>query len=313
MSNDFAHDRSPRNAWHPSRLLVVEEWILCAALVAVGFVYMYICLPKPSVPATVARSMQLLKSPFSNEKHFEPVVSLVPASRSMIDAIRQAEKLERRGRFDDVTRRAWKAAADELHRFAVLPVSTGPGTHVRLFMKEAEQGRMAAIEGLLEDLLPGQYAALQSQRDAMVADPARADAASEVTWFTVAALAPEDVQQMAFDLARLHDEARRNVAVIGKYRELVGYDYWKAVCDAGASEPGFQARAALWQADFDARQAQFELAKATYERAFQAWRDACEMVPSLDTNPRVAEEMAEHVARYQEVVAALHEPAAVEL
>jgi len=312
MSSFFPQDRSPRNAWHPSRLLV-EEWILCAAVAAVGFVSLYNCLPKPSVPAAVARSIHKLKSPFSKHAAAEPVVSLVPASRAMVDAIRQAEKLERNGRFDDATRKAWKTAADELHRLAFRPVSTGPGTHVRLFMKEAEQDRAAAIEGLLEELLPGQFAKLTAQREAaMAADSRQASPAPEVTWFTVAASAPEDVRGMAYDLACLHEEASRNAIVIGKCRELVGYDYWKAVCDAGASEPGFQARAALWRADFDASQAEFELAKATYEQAFQAWRDACEMVPTLAMNPRVADEMAEHRARYQEVLTALHEPVGVD-
>lgn len=313
MSSLFSKDQLQRNVWHPSRLLVAEEWVLGAVIAAVGIVSLYNCLPKPSVPAAVARSMQKLKSPFARGATAEPAVALVPASRTMIDAIRRAEKMEDRGAFDDATRAAWKTAADELHRFAFLPISTGPGTHVRLFMKEAEQERMASLEGLLEDLVPGQFAALEAKRDtAIAADPEHASSVPAVTWFMVAAAAPEDVRDMAFDLAYLHEEARGNAAVIGKCRDLVGYDYWRAVCDAGASEPGFQARAALWRAEYDARQAQFELAKATYEHAFQAWNQACDVVPSLETNPRVAEEMAEHRARYHEVLAALHEPAGVE-
>lgn len=309
MARFFSLDRSQRNAWHPSRLLLVEEWILCAAIAAVGIVYLYACLPKPSVSVAVSRAMQKLKSPFTGGQRSEPVVSLVPASRVMVDAIRRAERLERSGRFDDATRAAWKSAAAEVRRFGFLPVSTGPGGHVRLFMKEAEQDRMAALADLLEELLPGQFATLCAQRDAVLAaDPSREKVLPEVNWFTVAAAASEDVRTMAFDLACLHDAARRNVAVIGKYRDVVGYDYWKAVCDAGASEPGFEARAALWRAEFDARQAQFDLARASYEQAFQAYRDACAMVPALDTNPRVTEEMSEHRARYEEVLASLHEP-----
>ena len=38
-------DQSQRNAWHPSRLLVAEEWVLGAVIAAVG-----ICVTPSSYP-----------------------------------------------------------------------------------------------------------------------------------------------------------------------------------------------------------------------------------------------------------------------
>jgi len=300
-----SHDACRRSAWHPSRLLLVEEWVLCGAIAAVGFVYLFTWLPKPSVPVAVARSMEQLRNPFKAVPPEKPV-AVVPASRMMVAAIKRAQKLEERGRFDEATRAAWKEAGDELLRLGWLPIDCGQGRHVRLFLKEAEEGRTAEIAGLLEQLMPGQFAALEAQRIVAVeADTLREATTPQVTWFTVAANAPEDVREMATNLAAMHEEAAANARIIGKYRDLVGYDYWKAVCQAGASEPGLQARAALWLADFVANQDQLEQAKAAYEEGFQAWQAACGIVPALGSNPHVAEDMSVHTGRYRAVLAAL--------
>lgn len=304
-------DRSQRSVWHPSRMLV-EESVLCGLIVAAGVLSLYSWLPRSPVRAVTARALEAVRNPFSGTTT-EPAVALVPASRPMIAAIRRAEKLEHSGCFDQTTRDAWKAAAAEMHRFAFLPISTGPGTHVRLFMQEAEEDRTASIVGLLEDLLPGRFAALEAEREAAIAaDPEQAASLPEVTWFMVAAAAPEEVKDTAYALASLHDEASHNAAVIAKYRAIVGYDHWNAICDAGTNESGFLARAALWRAGFEASQARFELAKATFEQGFQAWHEACASVPRLETDARVADEMAEHHARYREVLASLPADAGIE-
>ena len=296
--------RSHLSVWHPSRLLI-EEAVLCGLIVAAGLFALYACLPRPRFAADMARSAERLRSPFV-VTHDESTVALVPASRSMITAIRRATKLEQSGRFDRVTRDAWQQAMAEVRRFGVQPVSTGPGRHVRLFMQEAEEDRMAALDGLLEELLPGQFAVLEARREAAIAaDPEQAEPLPEVTWLDVVTNAPDNVRDMAYDLATLHDEAGRNVATIAKYREIVGYDHWRTICEAGVSESGFLARAALWRAEFEASQAHLELAKAAFEQGFEAWGEACSAVPTLCTDGRVVEEMAEHRVRYREVLAEL--------
>jgi hypothetical protein len=303
-----SQDSCRRVACKPSRLLMIEKWILCGAIVAVGFVYLSMWLPKPSVPAAVARSMEKLRSPFTSKG--EKPVAAIPASRAMVAAIKRAERLEQRGHFDDATRAAWKRAAGELHRFGAMPVACGRGRHVRLFLKEAEEERMEDIAGLLEQLMPGRFAALEARRIAAIeADPLGEATTPPVTWFTVAANAPEEVREMATSLAAMHEDAAVNARIIAKYRDMVGYDYWRAICQSGASAPGFEARSALWRAAYVARQAQLEQAKAAYEEGFEAWHAACGVVPALATNPHVAEEMRIHDAGYRAVLAALHAPA----
>jgi len=302
---------SRRSVWLQSVLPVAGVWTLGGAIVAVGIVSAYTWLPKPSVPAAVTRSLKALRSPFDAEAVNAPVAA-VPASRGMVAAIQRAQALEARGRFDDATRAAWNEAADEVQRLSWLPVACGQGRHVRLFLKEAEEARMADIGAWLEQLVPGQFAALEAQRIVAVeADTLREATIPPVTWLTVAANAPDDVRELATSLATMHEEAAANTRIIGAYRDLVGYDYWKAVCQAGASEPGFRARAALWRANYVAQQDQLEQAKAEYEDGFQAWQAACGAVPALGSNPHVAEEMRVHQARYHAVLGALDEASLV--
>jgi len=306
MSSDFFKNMVRQLVWRPSRLLVFEEGVLGAAIVAVGILSLYTCLPRPSTQVSVARSMRHVRSPFLFGTKAEAPVKLLPASRSMIAAIKRAQGREDRGMFDETTRTAWKAATAEVIRLGLMPIATGPNSHIRLFMQEEEEERAKSLESLIEELVPGRFADLQRQRaSAVEAAPEFADSVPPVTWEMVVAAAPAEAQPLARSLAGMHEEACENARKIAAYRNLVAYDYWRAVCEAGASEPGFQARAAMWRAEYDVAQSQLELAKVSFEQGFQAWTAACDIVPALRTDTLVAEEMAVHQARYREVLAAI--------
>lgn len=294
-------------AWHPSRLLVAEGWICVAAIAASGLLYLSSWLPRPAASPAVAAAIQRLKDPFSRDAgRAEAPVPLMQASRGLFAAIQQAEKLEDRGQFDEVTRRAWKRASDEVRRLGLLPIAVSGGGHVRLFMKEAEAARMEELAAVLEELLPGRFAALEAERLAAAeADPVAEATLPAVTWMAVAETAPESLQNTARNLAVMHDQAARNVVKIARCREHVGYDYWKATCAAAASGPGLEARAALWQADYGFQQAAFDRAKELYQEGLDLWREACGAVPELGTNPSVVTELHRHEQRYREVLSVL--------
>jgi hypothetical protein len=298
---------SRSSAWRPSRLLVAEEWICVALLVAAGLTYLYAWMPRPAVPPAVAAAVARLKDPFSRDAgKVDAPVPLMRASQAMFMAIQQAEKLEHRGQFDDATRRAWKKAGDEVRRLGYTPVTSGRGGHVRLFMKEAELARMEDIAGVLEELLPGRFAALEAERDAAIEqDPSTADSLPAVSWMAVAESADDPLRAVAVSLASMHEQAAGNVRVIGRMRETVGYEYWRATCAAGASDTGLQARAALWRADFGYQQAAFERAKELYQTGFALWRQACGAVPELGSDPIAVHDLQEHEQHYREVLSVL--------
>jgi len=308
MSHDPSHTE---RFWHrPSRILLAEESILAMAVVAAGCLYLFAWLPKPIVPPAATEAARTMKASFSRRPSTEPGVSLIAASRPMMRAIRQAQKREARGAFDGSTRAAWQAAGEEVRKLSLLPIATSDGKVIRLWMRESEEERAAAIEDTLEAMLPGRFAALDEQRRAAVeADPALDESLPAVTWFAVVDDAPADVRPQAFNLCMFREEARKSAALIRKYRDVVGYDHWKAACAVGASQAGLEAHAAIWRADYDTMLAQFDLAKDAYEQGFRAWRTVCDACPAMRSDPVLVTELKEHLERYREVLAALHEPA----
>jgi hypothetical protein len=296
---------------HPSRILLAEESILAMAVVAAGFFYLFAWLPKPIVPPAATQTVQQLKASLTRRPHTEVGVPLIAASQPMMRAIRNAQRREARGAFDQLTCAAWKAAGDEVRQLSLLPIATVDGRVIRLWMLESEEERVAVLESSLEELLPGRFAALEEHRRAAVAaDPSLDESLPEVTWFAVMEDAPADVREQAFNLCMLRAEARTSAALIRKYRDIVGYDHWKAACAVGASPEGMQAHAAIWRADYDVMLAEFNLAKEAYEEGFRAWRAVCDASPAMRTDPMLVQEIQENLQRYHEVLAQLHEPVA---
>jgi hypothetical protein len=301
--------RNVRFWHHPSRILLAEESILAMAVAAAGCLYLFAWLPKPIMPPAATDTVQKLKASFSRGPGINAGVPLLAASQPMIHAIRHAQKREARGAFDETTRAAWQSAGDEIRKLSFLPIATSDGRVIRLWMREGEEERAAALETALEELLPGRFAALEEQRRAAVAaDPSLGESLPEVTWFAVVDNAPAGVRHQAFTLCMLREEARTTAALIGRYRDIVGYDHWKAACAVGASPAGLQAHAALWRAGYDVMFAQFDLAKDAYEEGFRAWQTVCETSPAMRSDPLLVAEMKEHLERYHEVLTTLQAP-----
>lgn len=304
--------KTDRSWHHPSRILFAEESILAMAVVAAGCLYLFAWLPKPIMPPAATAVVLKLKASLSPRPSVNAGVPLITASQPMMRAIHHAQKREARGAFNDSTRAAWQAAGNEIQKLSQLPIATSDGRVIRLWMREGEEERVVAIEEFLEELLPGRFAALEEQRRAAVAaDPSLDESLPDVTWFAVVDDAPADVREQAFNLCMLREEARKAAALIGKYRDIVGYDHWKAACAVGASPTGLQAHAAIWRANYDVMLAQFSLAKDAYEEGFRAWRAVCDASPAMRSDPLLVSEMKEHLERYREVLATLQEPVAM--
>jgi hypothetical protein len=211
--------------------------------------------------------------------------------------------------FDGSTRAAWQTAANEIRQLALLPIATTNGRVIRLWLQEGEEARIAAIEEILEEMLPGQFAARVEQRRAAVAtDPALDEVLPPVTWSSVVDYAPADVHEHAFNLCLMREDAKKSAELIERYRDIVGYDHWKAACDFGASPVGMMAHAALWRAEYDVMVAQFDLAKDAYEEGFRAWRTASDACPAMRSDPLLVTELKERLERYREVLTTLHDP-----
>jgi hypothetical protein len=135
---------------------------------------------------------------------------LVAASRPMLAAVAAATALEERGVFGAEAAAAWQKALDECHRLAVQSIAGPHGEPLHLWLLEAERERAEEIALLI----------------------------------SAASTTPEQ----AAALTELRDDARVSADQIQRYRDIVNFDHWKAVCEAGVSADGLAAREAGWMA-----------------------------------------------------------------
>ena len=253
---------------------------------------------------------------------------LIFHSESMMTAINHARALAEDGVFGDTGRDAWRLAGDEMRRYSVREIPTTWDVPIRLGLREAELARADRLARELEELLPGQFKAIEDRnresltprQRAAIAVPAMdrseeqqqevaaAEAALRVTWPTVAREAPADVKAKAQELAREFMEANETAEIIDRYRDIVNFDFWRATCEAEVTDEMLKAREATWRAERDFENARLQAAKKAYEEAFEAWRKVLDSSEVLRKDSLTADDIKELVDRYRKVLEQLDEP-----
>lgn len=193
-------------------------------------------------------------------------LSVVAASQPTMAAVKAALALEAQGSFGTETMAAWRRARDEFRRFAVQPVATRRKP-MMLWLLEVERER---------------------------ADQLAAD-------IVAAGAHPETVEA----LDALRAEALENVALIGLNREIVNFDYWRALCEA--FEPGVEARESAWRASKATDAGRLGDAKEAHEASFRAWRRLLDVQPGMVSDPLMAEELNAQIDLYRDVLAGMGE------
>jgi hypothetical protein len=253
---------------------------------------------------------------------------LIFHSEPMMTAINHARALEEDGVFGARARDAWRLAGEEMRRFALREIPTSWDVPIRLGLREAEEERAVRLAGELEALLPGRWAAMEAERRAALAAEqqtaletpplerteaqqelaATAEQAVRLSWPLVARDAPADVRDRARELARQQKEAEETATMIDRYRDIVNFDFWRATCEAGVTEPMLTARERAWEADREFKAARLQPAKQAYEEAFAAWRKVLDASPVLRDDRLTADDLAELVARYRRLLEQLDQP-----
>jgi hypothetical protein len=253
---------------------------------------------------------------------------LIFHSEPMMTAINHARALEDDGVFGTRARDAWTLAGEEMRRFALREIPTSWNVPIRLGLKEDEQERARRLTAELEALLPGLKAELEAaRRDALPADQRAAldvppdsrteeqqrlamaaEAASRVDWAAVAREAPVEGRVRAKELAAQLQEAEETATMIARYRDIVNFDFWRAVCEAEVTEPALRARERPWQAERDFAAARLQPAKAGFEAAFRDWRELLDSSETLREDRLFADDLAAVVDRYRKLLEQLDEP-----
>jgi hypothetical protein len=253
---------------------------------------------------------------------------LIFHSEPMMTAINHARALAEDGVFGDTGRDAWRLAGDEMRRYSVREIPTSWDVPIRLGLQEAELVRADRLSMELEELLPGRFKALEEQKRESLAPNQRAalavpamdrseeqqqvvataEAALRVTWPMVAREAPADVKAKAQELARQFVEANETSEIIGRYRDIVNFGFWRATCEAEVTDEMLKAREATWRAERDFENARLQAAKKAYEEAFEAWRKVLDSSEVLRKDSLTADDIKELVDRYRKVLEQLDEP-----
>jgi hypothetical protein len=253
---------------------------------------------------------------------------LIFHSEPMMTAINHARALAEDGVFGDTGRDAWRLAGDEMRRYSVREIPTTWEVPIRLGLREAELVRADRLAKELEELLPGRFKALEEKKRGSLAPDQRAalavpamdrseeqqqlvaaaEAALKVTWPMVAREAPADVKAKAQELARQFVEANETAEIIGRYRDIVNFDFWRATCEAEVTDEMLKAREATWRAERDFENARLQAAKKAYEEAFEAWRRVLDSSEVLRKDSLTADDIKELVDRYRKVLEQLDEP-----
>ena len=254
--------------------------------------------------------------------------ALIYHSEPMMTAINYAKALEDDGTFGAAARDGWKLAGDEMRRFSVREIPTTWDVPIRLGMREAELARAERVAGELEQLLPGQFKALEESKRALLtqaqkaavdvpplersdAQHADARAATEIVkvdWPMVVRDAPADLRVRAKELLRQYMEAQETAEIIDRYREIVNFNVWRATCEAEVTEPAIKAREAMWRADQEFKNARLQTAKQAYEESFVAWREVLDASQVLRDDQITKDDLNEVVDRYRKLLEQLDEP-----
>ncbi len=253
---------------------------------------------------------------------------LIFHSEPMMTAINYARALEADGVFDDKARDGWELATSEMRRFAVRQIPTSWDVPIRLGLRESELARAERLAKQLEELLPGKFAEMESDRESALSEEQRAalqvppldrteqqqqlvaDAQRKmkVNWRLVAQNAAPDTRVKAKRLAEEYVEATETADIIDRYRDIVNFDYWRAYCEMSVTDLALQAREATWRAEKDYEEARLQPAKQAFEEAFKAWRKVLDDSDVLRDDAMTQEDIIEIIDTYRELLEQLDEP-----
>ena len=249
-----------------------------------------------------------------------PVLFYSEAAKALINF---AEALENDGRFGDVTKTAWQKATDEFLAFGERIIPTSFGFNIRLSDQEAEEKRAERAAHELDKLAPGVREQIKEEKTATLTDrerealaepddswtPAQFQARGQafvktsVSHREVADRAPPDVRERAHELAVQAIDAREVADVIGRYRGIVNFEYWRARSQAGFEEEWQQAQKSLFEAEEHLSATRFPEARVAYETAFENLRVILDKYPELRIESITLSDIFEDIQNYQKALA----------
>ncbi|MFH1268923.1 MAG: hypothetical protein ABIK89_24620 [Planctomycetota bacterium] len=254
-------------------------------------------------------------------------------SQAPMCQMNHSEALEEDGIFEEKARIAWNRAGREWDAFGNREIPTSfPGIIIRLngraeSMKDVEDLR-AQFEalvppGLREEVAERRKADLtDSERQTMeipVAErteeqhraAAEAGRKLQVTDEQLAEQLTGAQRSSALELAKALAEADRLTTIIGRYQEVVNYEFWARRAQIEQTPQALLARKRVYEAhQAFAEQTNLQLAKTKYEEGLASWRELLDapQFPGLVQDANLGEELMETIQMYRGILDACDEP-----
>lgn len=209
-------------------------------------------------------------------------------SNAPMNQMSYADNLEKDGRFDEKVEREWKNAEDEWFNFGQRDIETTRGLTIKLNDpdKYAEMEKTLSEEleniqpGLREDIVQARRQKLSpEQADAYDKDWADRNAeeinlaneAEEILRVTNMQLAEKmtaDKIEHGIEVAKALDNAKEQNDWIGRYRDIVNFNYWKFRAEFEQLPDVIQARKLIYEGKKAFQQGDPKLPKENYDKAF---------------------------------------------
>jgi hypothetical protein len=239
-----------------------------------------------------------------------------------------AMAIEEDGYLGEVGRIAWRDAGESWDRYGSREIPTSYGFTIRLNDWEETDRQIADLVRELDDLAPGarerlkqekfendlndrERAALERSEEDRTAKQAglaeQAEQKLRVFNTEVADAAPAESRDRARRLAGLIAERKWHKTVIGRYRDIVNFVYWRTRCEAEQTQYALNARKHVYQADRAFDNTDLVPAKEHYEKAWENWDKIFQMYPLLLEDVS-AEDVVDKVENYRQCLIQLGEP-----
>lgn len=252
-------------------------------------------------------------------KQTSPVLFYSDAPMSQMN---YSEALATDGVFGEKGLRAWKTASEEWHQFGEREILTSSGEKIHLNMRERLMAQVQEARKKVEGMEPGLREELVQERrkelnskERRAIDTPAADRSQEQR--ELAFVAQNKLEIRIEEIARrikndkLRDEARklaeeaneayRRAELIGRYREIVNFEYWRMHAKVEATEEALAAAENFYNGEQLAK-LDYLGAKEAYAKGFAKLRAVLNKFPEMEESESAASHINETLERYVKVL-----------
>jgi len=242
-----------------------------------------------------------------------------------------SEAIEEDGVFGEKAKRSWIQAGREWHEYGARDIPTTFGDVIRLNDRGPYETRVEELRAQLDALAPGLREEIVREREAQLSEKEReahetprpertqeqhelaADVAQKlrVTHEEVAERLTGAQRSTALELAKKLTEAERIASIIGRYQQIVNFEYWERRAAVEQTAQALDARKLVYEARraFE-DETNLDLAKEKLEQGLAKWREVLDLpqFAGLIEDREMGRELVEVIQMYRTVLDARDEP-----